>query len=46
VTSLKWKLDSVLFEIVVILEQDRCMVCVERSIGSKIVLNTPDVTTM
>ena len=34
---LKWKLISVLEEIVLILTQDRCTVCVERIIGSKIV---------
>jgi len=45
VTRLKWKLISVLLEIVLILAQDRCMVCVERTIGSEIVLDTPDGTT-
>ena len=44
-TRLKWKLISVLLEIVLILAQDRCMVCVERTIGSEIVLDTPDGTT-
>ena len=32
-TMLKWKLVSVLLEIVLILTQDRCMVCVEHTIG-------------
>ena len=32
---LKWKLVSVPLEIVLILTQDRCMVCVERTIGSE-----------
>jgi hypothetical protein len=32
----------VYLEIVLILMQDRCTVCVERNIGSEIVLNTPD----
>jgi len=32
-TMLKWKLVSVLLEIVLILLQDRCMVCVEHTIG-------------
>ena len=31
VTRLKWKLVSVLLDIVLILTQDRCMVCVERT---------------
>jgi hypothetical protein len=44
VTSLKWKLDSVILEIVVILEQDRCMVFAERSIGSVIIFHAPDET--
>ena len=30
---LKWKLVSVRLEIVLILTQDRCMVCVEHTIG-------------
>jgi hypothetical protein len=34
VTRLKWKLDSVCFEIVLTLTQDRCTICTERSIGS------------
>ena len=40
-TRLKWKLISVLLEIVLILEQDRCPVCVERTIGSAIVWMHP-----
>ena len=32
-TMIKWKLVSVLLEIVLILMQDRCMVCVEHTIG-------------
>ena len=39
---LKWKLVSVLSDIVLILTQDRCTVCVERTIGSEIVLDAPD----
>jgi hypothetical protein len=42
---LKWKLDSVHLEIVVILTQDRCTVCTERTRGPNIVLDTPDGTT-
>ena len=41
---LKWKLVLVCLEIVLILTQDRFAVCVERTIGSEIVLNTPDGT--
>jgi hypothetical protein len=37
VTRLKWKLVSVLSDIVLILTQDRCTVCVERTIGSEII---------
>ena len=35
---------SVRLEKVLILTQDRCMVCVERTIGSEIVLDAPDGT--
>jgi hypothetical protein len=38
VTTLNWMHVSVHSEIVLILMQDRCMVCVERTIGSKIIL--------
>ena len=38
---LKWKLVSILSDIVLILKQDRCMVCVECTIGSDIVLDAP-----
>ena len=41
---LKWKLVSVCSEIVLLLSQDRCIVCVERIIGSKINLDAPDGT--
>ena len=40
-TRLKWKLVSVLSDIVLILTQDRCTVCVERTVGSEIVLDAP-----
>ena len=33
-----------LSDVVLILTQDRCMVCVERTIGSEIVLDAPDET--
>jgi hypothetical protein len=39
-----WHLDSFCLEIVIILMQDRCTVCVERTIGSEIVLDAPDGT--
>jgi hypothetical protein len=45
VMRLKWKLDSVDLETVLNLTQDRCMLCAERTTGSEIVLDTPDVTT-
>jgi hypothetical protein len=41
VTRLKWKLVSVRLEIVLILTQDRCTVCTERTIGLEIVLAHP-----
>jgi len=43
-TMIKWKLVSVLLEIVLILTQDRCMVCVEHTIGLEIILDAPDGT--
>ena len=44
VMRLMWKFNSVRLEIVLLLMQDRCMVCAERTIGSKIVLDAPDGT--
>ena len=41
---LKWKLIWVLSKIVLILTQDRCMVRVERTMGSDIVLDALDAT--
>ena len=41
---IKWKLVSVHLEIWLIFKQDKCMFCAERSIGSEIILDTPDVT--
>ena len=41
VTRLKWKLDSVYLEIVLILTQDRCTACIEHTIGSTI-LDAPN----
>jgi hypothetical protein len=37
--TLKWKLVSVILEIVLILTHDRCTVCVKRTIGLEIILN-------
>jgi hypothetical protein len=44
VMYVKWKLVSVCLEIVLVLEQDRPMVCVECSIGLEIILDAPDGT--
>jgi hypothetical protein len=41
---LKWKLVSVRLEIILILTQDRCIVCAERTIGLEIILDAPDGT--
>jgi hypothetical protein len=37
----KWKLVSIHLETVLILMQDRCTNCVERTIGMEIILDTP-----
>ena len=39
-----WNLISVRLEMVLVLVQDRCMVCAKRAIGSEIILDTPDGT--
>jgi hypothetical protein len=44
VTRLEWKLNSVRLEIVLLLKQDWCSVCVECGVGSEIVLEAPDGT--
>ena len=41
-TKLNWKLVLVHLEIGLILTQDRCTVCAERTIGSEIILDAPD----
>ena len=46
VMRLKWKLDSVYLEIVLILTQDKCTACAERTTGSEIILDAPDGTPM
>jgi hypothetical protein len=43
---LKWMLVLVSLEIVLILTQDRCMVCAERNKGSEIILDAPDGSPM
>ena len=43
-TMLKWKLVSVRLVIVLILMEDRCIVCTEHTIGSEIILDAPDGT--
>ena len=43
-TRIKWKLVSVLSEIVLTWMEDRCTVCVERTIGLEIILDAPDGT--
>jgi len=44
VTWVLWNLDSVHLETVLVSVQDRCTVCVKCTIGSEIVLDTPDGT--
>jgi hypothetical protein len=44
VTRIKWKLGSVCLEIVLLLIQDWCTVCIERNIRSEIVLEPTDGT--
>jgi hypothetical protein len=39
-----WNLVSVRLEMVLVLVQDRCIVCAKRNIGSEIVLDAPDGT--
>jgi hypothetical protein len=43
-TRLKWKLVLIHLEIVLILTQDRCMVCVEYSISLEVILDAPGGT--
>ena len=43
-TMLKWKLDLVDLEIVLILTQDRLMVYAEPTISLEVILDTPDRT--
>jgi hypothetical protein len=41
---LKWNLNSVRLEIVLILMQDRCTDCIEHTISLEIILDAADVT--
>jgi hypothetical protein len=41
---LMWNLVLVHLEMVLVSEQDRCMVCPKRTIGSEIVVDAPDGT--
>jgi hypothetical protein len=40
----QWKLRTIHLEIVLLLKHDWCTVCVERTVGSEIVLEAPDGT--
>ena len=42
-TWVMWNLASICLEIVLVLVQDRCMVCAKRTIGSETVLDAPMV---
>jgi hypothetical protein len=42
VTRLKWKLDLVCLEIVLILTQDRCMIYAEQTLGLENILDAPN----
>ena len=44
VTWVIWNLTSFYLETVLVSAQDRCMVCAEHTIGSKIILEAPDGT--
>jgi hypothetical protein len=44
VTSVKWNLVSVRLEIVLILAQERCMVCVDCTAGMEMISDAPDNT--
>jgi hypothetical protein len=44
VMRLKWKLEAICLEILLILTQGRCTICVERTIGLEIILDAPNGT--
>ena len=43
-TWVMWNLDSIRLEIVLVLVQDGCMAYTKRTIGSEIILDTPNGT--
>ena len=43
-TWVLWNVIPVRLEKLLVLEQDRCMACAKRTIGSKIILDAPDGT--
>jgi hypothetical protein len=43
-TWVMWNLILVCLDMVLVLVQDRCTVCAKRTIGSKIIFDTPDGT--
>ena len=45
VTWIMWNLTSFRLETVLVLVQDRCMVCARRTIGSEVILDAPNGTT-
>ena len=45
VTWVMWNLTSFRLETVLVLVQDRCMVCTRRTIGSEVILDAPNGTT-
>jgi hypothetical protein len=44
VTLVMWNLISIHLKTVVVLVQDRCTVCAERTISTEIILDAPDGT--
>jgi hypothetical protein len=44
VMRIKWKLNLVCLKVVLFLTKDRCMVCVECTVGSEIALDAPKGT--
>jgi hypothetical protein len=44
VTWVMWNLISVHLEMVLVFVQDKCTVCTKHTIGSEIILDTPDGT--
>jgi hypothetical protein len=44
VMRLKWKLEGIHLEILLILTKDRCMICAECTRSLEIILDAPDAT--